>query len=147
MAKSCYEYAITLLSKYPKTEKELRIKMYQQGYDSETVIRTLEKLKAENFVNDQLFAESYLNSEVSRKGKPLLVITQKLLLKGIDKQLLSEITAKYAEDYQEGIYQGIEKEIRQYKKKGVEGFEIIQKLLRKGYKLGDIKKVIKNREE
>lgn len=147
MAKSCYEYAITLLSKYPKTEKELRIKMYQQGYDSETVIRTLEKLKAENFVNDQLFAESYLNSEVSRKGKPLLVITQKLLLKGIDKQLLSEITAKYSEDYQEGIYQGIEKEINQYKKKGVEGFEIIQKLLRKGYKLGDIKKVIKNREE
>lgn len=147
MAKSCYEYAITLLSKYPKTEKELRIKMYQQGYDSETVMRTLEKLKAENFVNDQLFAESYLNSEVSRKGKPLLVITQKLLLKGIDKQLLSEITAKYSEDYQEGIYQGIEKEINQYKKKGVEGFEIIQKLLRKGYKLGDIKKVIKNREE
>ncbi|PZM85620.1 MAG: hypothetical protein DLD55_06435 [candidate division SR1 bacterium] len=147
MAKSCYEYAITLLSKYPKTEKELRIKMYQQGYDSETVMRTLEKLKAENFVNDQLFAESYLNSEVSRKGKPLLVITQKLLLKGIDKQLLSEITAKYAEAYQEGIYQGIEKEINQYKKKGVEGFEIIQKLLRKGYKLGDIKKVIKNREE
>lgn len=147
MAKSCYEYAITLLSKYPKTEKELRIKMYQQGYDSETVMRTLEKLKSENFVNDQLFAESYLNSEVSRKGKPLLVITQKLLLKGIDKQLLSEITAKYSEDYQEGIYQGIEKEINQYKKKGVEGFEIIQKLLRKGYKLGDIKKVIKNREE
>lgn len=147
MAKSCYEYAITLLSKYPKTEKELRIKMYQQGYDSEIVMRTLEKLKAENFVNDQLFAESYLNSEVSRKGKPLLVITQKLLLKGIDKQLLSEITAKYSEDYQEGIYQGIEKEINQYKKKGVEGFEIIQKLLRKGYKLGDIKKVIKGREE
>ncbi len=147
MAKSCYEYAITLISKYPKTEKELRIKLYQQGYDSEMVMRTLEKLKAENFVNDQLFAESYLNSEVIRKGKPLFVIKQKLELKGIDKALLAQLMEKYAEDIQEGILQGIEKEIRQYKKKGVEGFEIIQKLMRKGYRLGDIKKVIQGREE
>lgn len=147
MWKSCYEYAIGVISKYPKTEKELRIKLYQQGYDSDMVIRTLEKLKSENFVNDQLFAESYLNSEVMRKGKPLLVITQKLIIKGIDKSLLSELTHKYAEDIQSGIYEGIAIEIRQYKKKGIEGFDIIQKLLRKGYRLWDIKKVIKGEVE
>ena len=45
MGKSCYEYAIGIITKYPKTEKELRIKLYQQGYDSEMVLRTLEKLK------------------------------------------------------------------------------------------------------
>lgn len=147
MAKSCYEYAINIISKYPKTEKELRIKMYQQGYDSEMVMRTLEKLKAENFVNDQLFAESYLNSEVIRKGKPLFLIKQKLELKGIDKSLLAQLTEKHAEELQEGIFQGIEKEIWQYKKRGVNGFEIIQKLMRKGYRLADIKKVIKERGE
>ena len=147
MAKSCYEYAINIISKYPKTEKELRIKMYQQGYDSEMVMRTLEKLKAENFVNDQLFAESYLNSEVIRKGKPLFLIKQKLELKGIDKSLLAQLIEKHTEELQEGIFQGIEKEIRQYKKKGVKGFEIIQKLMRKGYRLADIKKVIKGKEE
>jgi len=86
--------------------------MYQQGYDSEMVMRTLEKLKAENFVNDQLFVESYLNSEVIRKGKPLFLIKQKLELKGIDKSLLAQLTEKYAEELQEGIFQGIEKEIR-----------------------------------
>ena len=43
--------------------------------------------------------------------------------------------------------QGIEKEIWQYKKRGVDGFEIIQKLMRKGYRLADIKKVIKERGE
>lgn len=147
MAKSCYEYAINIISKYPKTEKELRIKMYQQGYDSEMVMRTLEKLKAENFVNDQLFAESYLNSEVIRKGKPLFLIKQKLELKGIDKSLLAQLTEKHAEELQEGIFQGIEKEIWQYKKREVDGFEIIQKLMRKGYRLADIKKVIKERGE
>jgi len=147
MAKSCYEYAIWVIGKYPKTEKELRIKMYQQGYDSETVWRTLEKLKKDNFVNDELFAESYINSEVIRKGRPLIVITQKLEMRGIEKDIISKVIHDAWEEIESWILQWIEKEINQYKKKGVDWFDIIQKLMRKWYRLWDIKKVIKSREE
>lgn len=147
MAKSCYEYAIWVIGKYPKTEKELRIKMYQQGYDSETVWRTLEKLKKDNFVNDELFAESYINSEVIRKGRPLIVITQKLEMRGIEKDIISKVIHDAWEGIESWILQWIEKEINQYKKKGVDWFDIIQKLMRKWYRLWDIKKVIKSREE
>lgn len=147
MAKSCYEYAIWVIGKYPKTEKELRIKMYQQWYDSETVTRTLEKLKQDNFVNDELFAESYINSEVIRKGRPLLVITQKLEMRGIDKSIISKVVHDAWDDIDNWVLQWIEKEIKQYKKKWVDGFDIIQKLMRKWYRLGDIKRVIKGKEE
>ena len=147
MAKSCYEYAIWVIGKYPKTEKELRIKMYQQGYDSETVWRTLEKLKKDNFVNDELFAESYINSEVIRKGRPLIVITQKLEMRGIEKDIISSVVHNAWDEIENWILQWIEKEINQYKKKGVDWFDIIQKLMRKWYRLWDIKKVIKSREE
>ena len=147
MAKSCYEYAIWVIGKYPKTEKELRIKMYQQWYDSEIVTRTLEKLKQDNFVNDELFAESYINSEVIRKGRPLLVITQKLEMRGIDKSIISKVVHDAWDDIDNWILQWIEKEIKQYKKKWVDGFDIIQKLMRKWYRLGDIKRVIKGKEE
>ena len=147
MAKSCYEYAIWVIGKYPKTEKELRIKMYQQGYDSETVWRTLEKLKKDNFVNDELFAESYINSEVIRKGRPLIVITQKLEMRWIEKDIISKVIHDAWEEIESWILQWIEKEINQYKKKGVDWFDIIQKLMRKWYRLWDIKKVIKSREE
>jgi hypothetical protein len=41
------------------------------------------------------------------------------------------------------VRERIKKEIASYKKRGEEGFEIIQKLMRKGYRLGDIKDVIK----
>ena len=147
MAKSCYEYAIWVIGKYPKTEKELRIKMYQQGYDSETVSRTLEKLKQDNFVNDELFAESYINSEVIRKGRPLIVITQKLEMRGIDKAIITKVVHEAWEDIEDWILQGIDKEIKQYKKKWVDGFDIIQKLMRKWYRLWVIKRVIKGKEE
>ena len=112
--------------------------MYQHGYDSEMVQKTLQKLKTENFLNDELFAESYLHSEVVKKGKPLLLVMQKLELKGIDKSLLQKL---------EGIHQRIAKEIQLYKKKWVDGFEIIQKLMRKGYRLADIKSVIKPQDD
>ena len=147
MAKSCSEYAIWVIGKYPKTEKELRIKMYQQWYDSEIVTRTLEKLKQDNFVNDELFAESYINSEVIRKGRPLLVITQKLEMRGVDKSIISKVVHDAWDDIDNWILQWIEKEIKQYKKKWVDGFDIIQKLMRKWYRLGDIKRVIKGKEE
>ena len=147
MAKSCYEYAIWVIGKYPKTEKELRIKMYQQWYDSEIVTKTLEKLKQDNFVNDELFAESYINSEVIRKGRPLLVITQKLEMRGVDKSIISKVVHDAWDDIDNWILQWIEKEIKQYKKKWVDGFDIIQKLMRKWYRLGDIKRVIKSKEE
>lgn len=117
MTKSCYEYAIDILARYPKTEKELRIKMYQHGYDSEMVQKTLQKLKTENFLNDELFAESYLHSEVVKKGKPLLLVMQKLELKGIDKSLLQKLAKEHSEDIAEGIHQRIAKEIQLYKKK------------------------------
>ena len=137
MAKSCYEYAIWVIGKYPKTEKELRIKMYQQWYDSEIVTRTLEKLKQDNFVN----------SEVIRKGRPLLVITQKLEMRGIDKSIISKVVHDAWDEIDNWVLQWIEKEIKQYKKKWVDGFDIIQKLMRKWYRLGDIKRVIKGKEE
>ena len=135
MAKSCYEYAIWVIGKYPKTEKELRIKMYQQWYDSEIVSRTLEKLKQDNFVNDELFAESYINSEVIRKGRPLIVITQKLEMRGIDKAIISKVIHEAWDDIENWTLQWIQKEINQYKKKWVDGFDIIQKLIRKWYRL------------
>ena len=68
-------------------------------------------------------------------------------MKGIDPKIVAELSNQFAEDIQEGIENRIQKEINQYKKKGVDGFEIIQKLMRKGYRLADIKKVVKARAE
>jgi hypothetical protein len=46
---------------------------------------------------------------------------------------------------QEGVEAKIKRDIQQYKKRWIEGFDIIQKLLRKWYKLDDIKRVIENK--
>ncbi|EKD25103.1 MAG: hypothetical protein ACD_80C00118G0012 [uncultured bacterium (gcode 4)] len=141
----CFDYALKYICTYPKTEKELRIQLYTKGHDTKDIDRTLAELKKKNYVNDTMFAESYIRSEVVNKGKPAIRIIQKLQQKWVPPEILKEVLKRYEEDMGEGIHEKIKKEIEAYKRKDVDGFDIIQKLMKKWYKLDDIKKVIQNK--
>jgi SOS response regulatory protein OraA/RecX len=65
-----------------------------------------------------------------------------LELRGVPKDIIKELVQENQEDIGDWIHERIKKEIANYKKKEVEWFEIIQKLMKKGYKLDDIKHVI-----
>jgi len=145
--KSATEYAITYLSRYPKTEQEMTILLYTKGYSTEEIEHTMDVLKENNFINDEKFAESYLYSEVIKRGKPVFLSRKKLEQRGIDPTIIEKFIEENEDDIREWIEKAIEKEIDAYKKKGVEGFDIIQKILRKGYRLQDIKTVIRRRAE
>ncbi len=141
----CLDYALKYINRFPKTEKELKIQLYLKGYPTSDVDRTINELKKKNYVNDEMFAESYIRSEIVNKGKPAIRIIQKLQQKGIPPDILKEMLKKYQDGMSEGIHTKIKREIAAYKKKNVEWFDIIQKLMRKGYKLADIKHVIENK--
>lgn len=138
----CYDYAMKFIYNHPKTEQDLRIKLFQKWYSTEEVHNTMETLKQQKFIGDVMFAQMYINSEVIKKGKPLIVITKKLEMRWISKDILQKLIRENQGDMNEWIYAKIKKDIANYKKKWEEGFVIIQKLMRKGYKLDDIKTVI-----
>jgi SOS response regulatory protein OraA/RecX len=77
----------------------------------------------------------------------LIVIQSKLLKRGIDKTLFRGIAQELWVEVQEWIFSRIEKEIQKYKSKGYDGMDIIQRLMRKGYRLDDIKRTLKARDE
>lgn len=142
---TCFDYALKYIYRFPKTEKELRIQLYMKWYDTGDINRTIEELKKKNYVNDEMFAESYIRSEVVNKGKPAIRIISKLQQKWVPQEIVREVLRKYELEMWEGTLQKIKKEIAAYKKRDVDGFDIIQKLMRKWYKLADIKKVIENK--
>ena len=78
MAVYCLDYALHYISRFPKTEKELRIQLMTKGYVSLDIDKAMAFLKEKKFVDDTLFTEAYLRSECVRKGKPLIAVTQKL---------------------------------------------------------------------
>jgi regulatory protein len=143
MAQSAVEYAIWYLSRYPKTEQEIRIILYKKWYNSEDISHCMDVLKKNDFINDEKFAESFLYSEVEKKWRPLFIIKQKLVQRWIDKWLLAKKISEQQEELTDWMRKAIKKEIEIYKKKWIDWFDIIQKLMRRWYQLADIKAVIK----
>lgn len=141
---TCTDYSLKYLYRIPKTEQDLKIKLMQQGFTEEQIGDTMIYLKSKKYIDDRQYAQLYVGSELVKKGKPVYVIRQKLYQKGVDKHLIQEVLTQYEQDIGEGIEQRIKSEIAKYKKRGFEWFDIIQKLLRKGYKVDQIKKVVKN---
>ncbi len=138
----CIDYALRYIYRFPKTEKELIIKLYQKWYWTKIVKKVIDDFKEKWYVDDLKFAESYVRSEVINKGKPLLLIIKKLEGKWVDKDMLKSIVHNFEDEISEWIRNKIKKGIESYKSKWVDGFDIIQKLMRKGYNLDDIKYVI-----
>jgi hypothetical protein len=80
---------------------------------------------------------------VEKKGRPLFIIKQKLIQRWIDKWLLAKKISEHQEELTEWMRKAIRKELDIYKKKWVDWFDSIQKLMRRWYQLADIKAVIK----
>lgn len=144
---SCLDYAMHYLYRYPKTEKEMKTQLMKKQYLLEEIEPAMKVLKAKKYIDDRQFAELYLNSEVVKKGKPLMLMQQKLLFKGVDKEIVQEVIKSLEEGIGDGTITRIIKEVDKYAAKEIDSMVIIQKLLAKWYRLDDIKKALKQRKE
>ena len=111
MVQSAIDYAIWYLSRYPKTEQETRIILYKKWYNSEEISHCMDVLKKNDFINDEKFAESFLYSEVEKKWRPLFIIKQKLIQRGIDKWKKEKKIAENQAELTNWMRKTIKKEI------------------------------------
>lgn len=143
----CMDYALRYIYRFPKTEKELVIKLYQKWYWTSEVKKVIDNFKEKGYVDDVKFAESYIRSESINKWKPLLLIMRKLEEKWIEKNIIKSVAKEFEEEINEWVRSKINKWIEDYKRKWIDWFDIIQKLMRKWYRLDDIKYVIEKNNQ
>lgn len=143
----CIQYVLNYIYRYPKTESELKAKLYQKWFSWFEIEEALSYVKKKWFLDDEKFVHGYVYSELVNKGKPLIVVKQKLYHKWIEKSLSEKVIKECEEDIQKWIYDKIGREIEKYKKKWEEGFDIIQRLMKKWYYLDDIKHVIHAKDQ
>lgn len=140
--KSCLDYAIDHIYKFPKTESQLRTQLLKKWYSEFDINKSIEYLKTQNYVNDRKYVESYFHSECVKKWKPYLVIKSKLIQKWIDKEIINQVYSEMENEIVNWLHGWIKKEIVKYKKKWLDGFDIVQKLYSRWYSIDDIKKVL-----
>lgn len=88
--------AISYISKYQKTEKELKDYLIKKGFDEEIVLEVIKKLKEYSFVDDDIYAKNFIKSKSKRSGKRKLSF--ELKKRGIDENLINENIKEYADD-------------------------------------------------
>jgi SOS response regulatory protein OraA/RecX len=86
----------------------------------------------------------YIESELIKKWKPLIKVKRALLEKWVEKKIIEELLDQKKEEIEDWIVNKIKKEIEKLKHRWKDGFDIIQILLRRGYRFSDIKKVLNN---
>ena len=138
----CYDYALNYLSRYPKTSQDLWLQLKKKWYNQADIDHTIARLQDIGFLDDRLYADMYLRSEVQRKWKPLFLIKKKLQQKWIGRELLDELCEEYEEELIGWQRLKIKKEILRRSGRWLEEQKIIKKLQWRGYMYRDIQEVM-----
>ncbi len=95
---NAYNYALSVLSRNFKSEKQLRTKMQEKGYDNQFIDNSITKLKQHRYLDDELYSEMLINSKinVSKYGKRR--IKETLYEKGISREIIDEKMSDISEE-------------------------------------------------
>lgn len=137
--------ALNLLSYRQRSIKEMYTRLIQKGYDEEYVINAIEYCKERNYLDDKMYAESFIRDKTNLNGYGSIRIRFDLLSKGISKDIVDEVlNIDFAEEYSRA-HELAQKRIKSYRND--EKNAIYQKLggflQRKGYSYDVVSKVLK----
>lgn len=142
----CKNSALRIVEKTYKTEKEMRDKLLQKGYEGIIIEKTIDFLKEYNFLNDEKYSLMYAKDRSKTQGKNK--IKYSLMQKGIDKDTITTTLALVSDDVEaETAYNLAAKKYRILSNRENDKYKLNQKITRfllgKGYDYSLIKDVIK----
>ena len=86
-AERAYEKALGYLERRDRTEREMHDRLTGAGFSGETVSGVLERLRGAGLVNDEDYAERYLQA-LAAKGRGRLRIAEEMRRKGLPDELV-----------------------------------------------------------
>lgn len=149
-----YNYALFLLNLRLRTEGEMREKMLARGYIPKVIDSVMERLKGDKYVNDENYADIFLNNMILYKQYGYFHMKKKLILKKLPNELIEnkleelvdektekEIAKRYLATVVTRNAKDLEKEIAKLDYVGKQ--KLKQKLLMRGFRSSVVMKVIK----
>ena len=136
-----------LLEQMDRTEQQLRTKLMEGGYPSEIVEQTLEYVKGFHYIDDVRYARTYM--EYRKTGRSLRQMERELYQKGISRADFQKASEEMeAPDEEQQVRQWIMK--KRFDAETADRQErdrLIRFLLRRGYGMAVIQRVLRGSEE
>ncbi len=139
--------AMYSLARRAHSEKELAEKLRSKGYSSDTISKTIARLKTLHMINDHDFCQTFISSRMGKKpiGKNKLVMMLKQ--KGVSAQVIDNAIARFELNASENCLRATEKKLWQLQretdpKKKTD--KLIAHLMRQGFEWNTIQETLKN---
>lgn len=97
------QMAYNYVSYQLRSEDEMRQYLFKKEIAAKDVREIIERLKELNLIDDQVFAESYIRTQMRLGDKGPFVLSQKLKQKGIDALIIEEALYLYPMEEQQVI--------------------------------------------
>lgn len=128
-----------------KSAGDLKKALLNQGYDLENIDLVIDKLKKQGYVNDYLYAKSFINNRIVTSTYGPKKVRNELILHEVDPEIIDKAMVEYDTSIQlEKIEKLAYKSYRSNKSRGGEVLKrkIIANLLTQGYELDCIQIVV-----
>lgn len=129
-------YAFLLLKFRLRSEREIAQRLKRRKFSEEIIRKTIEFLREKEFLNDSLFAKSWIESRIKRPFG-LRRIKEELKVKGLDKEIIEERISEVKEGYSEEAVVEQLARMRLGKLKGIEALaarrRVYAYLIRRGF--------------
>ncbi|HBV68276.1 MAG TPA: recombination regulator RecX [Clostridiales bacterium] len=85
-----YNHALSILARSVKSEKQLREKLKEKGFDQQFAENAIAKLKSQRYLDDERFCELLINSKINSSKQGKRRIKEALYEKGVHRDIIEE---------------------------------------------------------
>src|SRR5579884_1029834 len=107
-----FEHALLFLAYRPRSEREVRDRLARHGYPAGTTDQVLVRLRELKLLDDEAFAQYWIEQRQAHAPRGALLLRQELLRKGTDREAVATALDE-AELGEEAAYRAGEKKARQ----------------------------------
>ena len=87
---SAREKALYYLARFSRTERQVVDYLSRKGYSAQEITQTISYLNDRNFLNDRVFAESFIQAKIRRADGPMKIKFM-LVKKGVNPKTIQEL--------------------------------------------------------
>ena len=140
-----FQKALNLLSRKQRTSHEIQQKLVEKGFSSSQIDAVLAKLQKAGFIEDEKYAEMWVENRNSFHPRSQRLVRLELLHKGVANEKIEKALAGSAED-SELATQAAMQQIRKYESLDWENFrkKLTAFLLRRGFSYGTVAPVVRS---
>lgn len=116
-SKEAFNKALNYISYMLRSEKEIEDYLVKKGYDEETIVDAIAKLREYKFLDDKQYAVAFINTMKAKKSVSKRELEYKLAHKGIKKEIIEQvIDDAYGYDQElEAVMKLVEKYYKKYR--------------------------------